>query len=193
MFNAAPAFCYISNKIIVAEVILKPVFIKRIKAVLFQLFLIAAVIGGMNYWKTRHMASGSSPKSQLIDLVGQSAFVPDVRQGRISLVYFFAPWCGVCRLSMGNLNKIRREMPDIDIQIVALDYSSKDEVIQFVNDNRIEPPVYMGNEFTGAAWGVSAYPSYFIVDQDSVIRSRTVGYSSKFGIMLHAFWARLFN
>jgi thiol-disulfide isomerase/thioredoxin len=175
------------------EVVLKQVFIKRFKAVLFQLVLIASVIGGMNYWKTRNMASGASPKSQLVDLVGQPAFVPNIKEGRISLVYFFAPWCGVCRLSMGNLNQIKREMPDVDIQIVALDYESKDEVTQFINDNRIEPPVYMGNEFTGPAWGVSAYPSYFIVDQDSVIRSRTVGYSSKFGIMLHAFWARLFN
>jgi thiol-disulfide isomerase/thioredoxin len=160
---------------------------------MIQLVLIGLVIAGMSYWKTRHMALGSSPKSQLIDLSGQSAFVPNVREGRLSLVYFFAPWCGVCKLSMGNLNEIRREMPEVDIQIVALDYESKDDVMRFVNDNGIEPTVYMGNEFTGLAWGVSAYPSYFFVDQDSVIRSRSVGYSSKFGIMLHAFWARLFN
>jgi thiol-disulfide isomerase/thioredoxin len=163
------------------------------RAILIQLLLIGIVIAGMNYWKTRGMAVGSSPKSQLIDLGGQSAFIPDVREGRISLVYFFAPWCGVCRLSMGNLNEIRREMPEIDIQIVALDFESKDDVTRFVNENQIEPSVYLGNEFTGRAWGVSAYPSYFLVDQDSVIRSRAVGYSSKFGIMLHAFWARLFN
>ncbi len=172
---------------------MKQVYRRRVKAVLIQLGLIAVVIGGMNYLKTRHMASGSSPKSQLIDVAGQTALVPDVREGRISLVYFFAPWCGVCRLSMGNLNEIRREMPDVNIQIVALDYESKDDVTRFINENQIEPPVYMGNDLTGAAWGVSGYPSYFIVDQDSVIRSRTVGYSSKFGIMLHTFWARLFN
>lgn len=172
---------------------MKQVYAKRMRAILIQLLLIGIVIAGMNYWKTRGMAVGSSPKSQLIDLGGQSAFIPDVREGRISLVYFFAPWCGVCRLSMGNLNEIRREMPEIDIQIVALDFESKDDVTRFVNENQIEPSVYLGNEFTGRAWGVSAYPSYFLVDQDSVIRSRAVGYSSKFGIMLHAFWARLFN
>ncbi len=172
---------------------MKQVFIKPIKAVLIHLALISLVIGGMNYWKTRNLASGSSPKSQLIDLAGQPAFVPDVREGQISLVYFFAPWCGVCKLSMGNLNEIRRQMPDLNIQIVALDYESKEDVIRFIHENRIEPDVYLGNEFTGRAWGVSAYPSYFIVDQDSVIRSRAVGYSSKFGIMLHTFWARLFN
>lgn len=84
-------------------------------------------------------------------------------------------------------------MPDLNIQIIALDYESKDDVLDFVKDLGISAPVFFGNEDVRKAWRITAYPSYYILDENGVIRARSVGYSSKYGMMAKVYWSKWFG
>ena len=84
-------------------------------------------------------------------------------------------------------------MPDLNIQIIALDYESKDEVLEFVKGLGISVPVFYGNEDVRQAWSITAYPSYYVLDEKGVIRARSVGYSSKYGMMAKVYWSKWFG
>jgi len=168
-------------------------FLKYFKSIALQVIIFAAFVSSMHYFQTRNMASGRAVAFRLSSLSGDSTTVPFNSEGKISLIYFFAPWCRVCKLSMSNLNKIQTDMPYVNIQVVALDYESKDDVLAFVQELGITAPVFYGAEDVRKAWRISAYPSYYVLDEDSVIRAKAVGYSSKYGMMAKILWSKWFN
>ena len=51
-------------------------------------------------------------------------------------------------------------------------------------------PVLLGNAETGTAWQVRAYPTYFVIDEDGAIASRSVGYSTYLGLKTRTWMAQ---
>ena len=168
-------------------------YFKHLKSIALQVVIFAVFVFSMQYFQTRQMASGRVAEFELLAISQDAMAIPSNAAGKISLIYFFAPWCRVCKLSMSNLNKIQGEMPDLNIQIIALDYESKDDVLDFVKDLGISAPVFFGNEDVRKAWRITAYPSYYILDENGVIRARSVGYSSKYGMMAKVYWSKWFG
>lgn len=166
---------------------------KLLKSLLLQVIIVLAFVISLNYFQTRTMASGQAVKFELKALTEDAAWVPAGTGNNPSLIYFFAPWCRVCKLSMSNLSELRVRMPDVTIQVVALDYESKEEVLNFVSEVGISVPVYFGHEDVRRAWRINAYPSYYVLDKNSVIKARAVGYSSKYGMMAKVFWSKWFG
>ena len=65
---------------------------------------------------------------------------------------------------------------------MALDYGDLDEVREFVNETGISLPVLLGNAGTARDWSVRAFPTYYVIDADGRISSRSVGYSTSLGM-----------
>ncbi|WP_125716275.1 TlpA family protein disulfide reductase [Pseudoalteromonas rubra] len=102
-------------------------------------------------------------------------------QGQQSVVYFFAPWCSICRYSMPNLNKLH-EQGKVNAVAIALDFESTDAVHAFVDDLALSMPVLLGTHHTGSDYKVKAYPTYYVLSADLKVVERSVGYSSELGI-----------
>ncbi|TMP38005.1 TlpA family protein disulfide reductase [Pseudoalteromonas rubra] len=102
-------------------------------------------------------------------------------QGQQSVVYFFAPWCSICRYSMPNLNKLH-EAGKVNAVAIALDFENKDAVSAFVDDLSLSMPVLLGNRSTASDYKVKAYPTYYVLSDDLKVVERSVGYSSELGI-----------
>jgi hypothetical protein len=60
----------------------------------------------------------------------------------MTLIYFFAPWCQVCSLSISNLAYLGPEK--INIVRMALDYSHVEEVQDFANQQNITSQIFWG-------------------------------------------------
>ena len=168
-------------------------YLRHLKSLALQVVIFAVFVFSMQYFQTRQMAVGRVAQFELLAISQDTVAIPSNNAGQISLIYFFAPWCRVCKLSMSNLNKIQGEMPDLNIQIIALDYESKEEVLEFVKGLGISVPVFFGNEDVRQAWSITAYPSYYVLDKNGVIRARSVGYSSKYGMMAKVYWSKWFG
>ncbi|QPB83993.1 redoxin domain-containing protein [Pseudoalteromonas rubra] len=102
-------------------------------------------------------------------------------QGQQSVVYFFAPWCSICRYSMPNLNKLH-EQGKVNAVAIALDFDNPDAVSSFVEDLSLSMPVLLGNSHTASDYKVKAYPTYYVLSDDLKVVERSVGYSSELGI-----------
>lgn len=107
--------------------------------------------------------------------------------GKKTIVYFFAPWCQVCHLSIGNLQNLYQKNPDLNVIAVALDFVDIDEVKDFTNRHQLSFPVALGNESVKADFQVQGYPSYYVLDEENSIIGRSLGYSSEIGLYLRSF------
>lgn len=104
--------------------------------------------------------------------------------GRPVLVYFFAPWCGVCRLSADNLNDLRqaRDESELAILMVALSYQNRQEVVDFVTDLGLQVPVLFGTEQQMRDYQIQGFPTYYVVDETGHLQSKSLGYSTEWGM-----------
>jgi peroxiredoxin len=156
----------------------------------FDALVLAAVFVLIHSWQTRDLpVDEPAPATELamLDAAGiHRAMVP----GQAGIVYFFAPWCRVCRVSIGNLDDLVAGQELAWATAVALDYGDADEVRDFIRRTGVSLPVLLGNSKTAADWSVRAFPTYYVIDSAGRIQSRSVGYSTYLGMRVRAWLAR---
>ncbi|WP_027857928.1 TlpA family protein disulfide reductase [Marinobacterium jannaschii] len=147
-----------------------------------ELIVVIALFIAIDQWRSRDLLESGDRvgPERLVTLDQQVAEL--VPPGQPVLVYFFAPWCSVCKLSIGNLQSLQKDNPELEIRLVALDYSSRAEVLAFIDGQKLSFPVLMGDAGLAKRWHIKAYPTYYLIGDDSRIVSRNMGYSSELGL-----------
>jgi peroxiredoxin len=107
-------------------------------------------------------------------------------KGKTTVLYFFAPWCQVCHVSIGNLQTLFQKNEQLNVIAIALDFTSKDEVRNFTNKHQLTFPVALGNESIKKVFEISGYPSYYVLNEENVIIAKSMGYSSELGLYLRS-------
>ena len=136
----------------------------------------------VSMWQTRDLPDDDhTPPLELAwldDMRADSVMVP----GEVGVIYFFAPWCFYCRKSIDNLDKLVASGQLAWARTVALEYGKLDEIREFIDETGVDLPVLLGGPKTSADWNIRAFPTYFVIDEDGQIASRSVGYSTKLGL-----------
>jgi len=107
-------------------------------------------------------------------------------QGKITILYFFAPWCQVCHASIDNLQALYQKNEQIDVIAIAMDFTSNKEVMGFTSKHQLTFPIALGNEAIKQSFEISGYPSYYVLSEENVIISKSMGYSSELGLYLRS-------
>lgn len=148
----------------------------------------------LSFWLGRHMLDRGqmvAPLS-LSSLSGEQVNINWPSDQRRTLVYFFAPWCSVCRISMPGLNLFIAGPSDLNsvrelkIVAIALDYESPDEVRQYIKDSGFKGQVLLGNQQLARDFNISGYPSYYMLDQQGRILHSDRGLTTPVGVWLRA-------
>nr|WP_297348974.1 TlpA family protein disulfide reductase [uncultured Glaciecola sp.] len=99
-----------------------------------------------------------------------------------TLLYFFAPWCTVCKMSIGNLDVV--DTDDFNVVRVALDYQSVEEIHAFAKDAGVQGTVLLGGEPHKKRFNISGYPTYYILNENLQVIKHDMGYSTSLGLKL---------
>lgn len=146
--------------------------------------LLLIVIGAVVAWQTRGMLTTNGtvniPQQNIVSLSGE--VLPLLTYDKPNLIYFFAPWCTVCSLSIGNLAYLDQEK--VNIVVIALDYSSIEEVRRFVEEHEVQNTVLLGQNELKEQFAIPGYPSYYLLDENHDVVSRSFGYSTAVGLKL---------
>lgn len=160
-----------------------------------EVALAVAIVYSILAWRSRDMLeSGETTPAPALEgrILDGDAFRLSDLQGRPALVYFFAPWCRICRFSIPNLHRVGRYGPaELVVVPVALDWADAGEVREFVKRTGLEIPVVMADRANIRSWQVPGYPSYYLLDADHRIRARDFGYATSPGLLWRAWRADL--
>jgi len=147
--------------------------------------VIVVVFVLLSSWLSRHMleTQSAAPVARLTSLTGSTIDLDWSGQpSSDTLLYFFAPWCGICRISMPGLGLIPRD--NLQVYAVALDYDSPDQVKTFVREVGFEGEVLLGNPTLRDQFQIQGYPSYYVIDPNGNIQHRDQGFSTPPGLWL---------
>lgn len=154
-----------------------------------DVLVILGVFVAVHAWQTRNLPVDQPVPETVLALLDGSGIQSAVASGETGIVYFFAPWCVYCRGSIGNLDDLVGEGRVAWGTVIALDYSDAGEVQEFIEQTGITLPVLMGTRHTAADWGVRGFPTYFVIDSQGHIASRSVGYSTELGLKVRNWMA----
>ena len=129
-------------------------------------------------------ASKNQLFTQVPTLMGETVSLN--AQGKTTVIYFFAPWCQICHLSIGNLQKLYEKNEQLEVVAVAMDYTSVDEVMAFTKEHQLTFPIALGNEDIKHAFSISGFPSYYVISKENTIIGKSMGYSSELGLYLRS-------
>ncbi len=104
--------------------------------------------------------------------------------GKTKVLYFFAPWCQVCHVSIANLQNLYQKNEHIEVVAIVMDYTDTDEVLAFTKQHQLTFPIALGSENIKDVFSITGYPSYYVLNDQNIITARSMGYSSQLGLYL---------
>jgi len=151
-----------------------------------DLLLVLALVLAVSSFQTRkHVKDVPMPALALHTLGGEAAALETNKK---TLVYVWAPWCGVCKAESDNIARVRSLVGDrARVVSVVVGYGSVDEVRRYIQDRGVEYPVLLGDESVERALRVTVFPTIYFVDARGRITRSVSGYTTTAGLLARLF------
>ena len=156
--------------------------------------IFVALFAAFQAWQLRNTQSGPAPHfaGKLID--GQPFDLTAWRQqhpGKALLIYFWADWCGVCKVTSGTISNINADRPIIT---VAMQSGPTEKVAETLRQREYAwPTIADPSAEIFRQYGFQGVPAFVIVGPDGNISSTSIGYTSEIGLRLRLWWANQFH
>lgn len=91
--------------------------------------------------------------------------------GRVTLINFWASWCGPCVEEIPALNRLREHMKDKPFELISINYAEQAQQIrEFLEMVEVDFPVLLDQDGSySARWNVLVYPATFVIAADGNI------------------------
>ena len=160
----------------------------RLKRLTLEISVFVVIVAGVQAWRARDLLPADErtamPAFQLSDLDGRPWSTADL-VGRSAVVYFFAPWCGVCAASSPQLRWFHRwRGENVQVLLVCLDWSTIAELRDYATRHALPMPVLVGDPATRAAFRVRGYPTYYVLDAQGRVAARDIGLTTVVGLWI---------
>ena len=153
-----------------------------------EVLLVVLIVGGIQAWRMRDLLPAgeraAAPTFELVDLQGRR-WTPEALAGKPAVLYFFAPWCGVCAASAPQLRWFDRwKGDDVQLVLVGLDWSSPAELKDYAARHQLPLPILAAGAEVAADYRIRGYPTYYVLDPEGRIAGRDFGYTTAPGLWL---------
>lgn len=128
-----------------------------------------------------------APDFTLIDQYGNTHTLSDYK-GKTVFLNFWATWCPPCRAEMPEIQEIYEEYGGNESDVIILGIASPnygregsaEDIAAFLEDNGYSYPVVMDEDGLSAYdYGVSAYPTTFMIDKEGNVFGYVTGQITK--------------
>lgn len=161
-----------------------------IKNLSIQAVVFIAIFMAISWFKELSLLSSSgevkAPDFELLDTSGNKVSLASLSD-KPTLLFFWAPWCSVCKFTMPNLESFYQSHSDeFNIVSVALSFQHSDEIVQFIQENDYSFPTLLGNDSLLGEYKIKGFPTYYVLNTDSIVVNKSMGYSTEIGMLLRS-------
>lgn len=142
-------------------------------------FVLAGILAGPDAYTAE--VDKPAPAIALPQLQSEQMLTLASLQGRVVLLDFWASWCGPCRQSLPEYQKLRDEFSRDDFEVLAVSVDEeRDDALAFLKKFPLQFPLLLdaGSE-VARAYGLKGMPSSYLIDRHGVLRSSHVGFQIK--------------
>jgi thiol-disulfide isomerase/thioredoxin len=138
----------------------------------------AATALGLALLKAHHPPpSERAPQVSLPLLDGKKQ---ELQSGTVTIVDFWATWCGPCRASMPRVQHVARDYAPKGVALFSIDTDNdgadRDPIVrEFLMQNRLDFPVTLDDGSAQEAFKVNSLPTMLVVGKDGRVVWRRVG------------------
>jgi len=125
-----------------------------------------------------------APDFELKDLDGNTVKLSDFR-GKKVLLDFSMINCGWCKIALEEFSKPDFEFADGRVPLYINPVDPKEKMAKYVSRVTVPFPVLIDAISVGEAYGVSGYPTFFLIDESGKIENVEVGYSDELMVKLN--------
>jgi peroxiredoxin len=102
-------------------------------------------------------------------------------KGKVVLIDFSYIGCLPCMEAIGPMNRLHEKYKDKGIKIVSIYPLDKTGAVKkYIEKYGIKYPVYIDANTLPAKYGVTGYPSFYLIDKDGKIANVIPGYTDSF-------------
>ncbi len=92
------------------------------------------IFSGYLYKKYRIAPDIEFPEVEVVDLNENPVEIKELTDGKLTLLVFWATWCGVCREEIPHLEALEGKFPEDKFQIVMVSDEPIEEIESFISD-----------------------------------------------------------
>ena len=112
-----------------------------------------------------------SPLAIDLSTVNGKSFKRNDYKGKVTVINFWASWCGPCVEEIPALNRLRQTMHGKDFELISINYAeTPEQILEFMEMVDVDFPVLLDLDGRfSSKWKVLVYPATFVIGPDNNI------------------------
>ncbi|WP_375748718.1 protein disulfide oxidoreductase [Vibrio sp. HN007] len=159
---------------------------KWLKELVSILIILTIVSIALDYYRSFNMPKGNVPALITETLDGQRVDLVEMSQEQPVILYFWATWCGPCKVVSPTVNQFAENS---NVVTIALSSGPDEKVERYLETKDYQFPVV--NDINGKIsqrWNVQITPTIVIINKGE-IKSITTGITSPVGLWIRTLLA----
>ncbi len=92
-------------------------------------------------------------------------------KGKVTVLMFWATWCGYCRLAIPGIQQIYEKYKGRDVQVLSINMQESEDVdpVAYLKTVNADFPVLMKGEKTADSYNIRGVPGFYVIDQSGKV------------------------
>ena len=114
----------------------------------------------------------NAPDFTLNTLSGDNINLKKFRDGKKTIVFFWATWCPHCRESLSEMGKEKDQFEQKGIKLALVDIGEKAAIVKkYADEHKINWMIFLDEETKIAEdYGVVGVPTFFFINEDGLVK-----------------------